>query len=136
MSRYIDIWQDVEKSTVYKEIQEKKVRLKPEAVFADYMFRMEYRIGIEEEVREVRVREVIEQDLLWNVEKSQIEWRREMTIEQMNEEIKEYIKKENAKEEIVSYFKLWLEFVEKQNRKAKIVFDRVRYNDKRKVMNR
>ena len=60
------------------------------------------------------------------MEKSQIEWRREMTIEQMNEEIKEYIKKENAKEEIVSYFKSWLEFVEKQNRKAKIVFDHVR----------
>ena len=126
MSRYIDIWQDVEKSAVYKEIQEKNIRLKPESVFADYMFRMEYRIGIEEEVREVRVREVIEQDLLWNVEKSQIEWRREMTIEQMNEEMKEYIKKENAKEEIVSYFKYWLEFVEKQNRKAKIVFDHVR----------
>ena len=90
------------------------------------MFRMECRIGLEEEVREVRVREVIEQDLLWNVEKSQIEWRREMTIEQMNEEIKEYIKKENAKEEIVSYFKSWLEFVEKQNRKAKIVFEHVR----------
>ena len=126
MIRYIDIWQDVEKSAVYKEIQEKKGRLKPESVFADYMFRMEYRIGLEEEVREVRVREVIEQDLLWNVEKSQIEWRREMTIEQMNEEMKEYIKKENAKEEIVSYFKYWLEFVEKQNRKAKIVFDHVR----------
>ena len=60
MIRYIDIWQDVEKSTVYKEIQEKNVRLKPESVFADYMFRMEYRIGLEEEVREVRVREVIE----------------------------------------------------------------------------
>ena len=126
MIRYIDIWQDVEKSAVYKEIQEKNIRLKPESVFADYMFRMEYRIGLEEEVREVRVREVIEQDLLWNVEKSQIEWRREMTIEQMNEEMKEYIKKENAKEEIVSYFKYWLEFVEKQNRKAKIVFDHVR----------
>ena len=83
-------------------------------------------IGLEEEVREVRVREVIEQELLRNVEKSQIEWRKEMTIEQMNEEIKEYIKKENAKEEIVSYFKYWLEFVEKQNRKAKIVFDHVR----------
>ena len=126
MIRYIDIWQDVEKSAVYKEIQEKNVRLKPESVFADYMFRMEYRIGLEEEVREVRVREVIEQDLLRNVEKSKIEWRREMTIEQMNEEMKEYIKKENAKEEIVSYFKSWLEFVEKQNRKAKIVFDHVR----------
>ena len=126
MIRYIDIWQDVEKSAVYKEIQEKNVRLKPESVFADYMFRMEYRIGLEEEVREVRVREVIEQDLLGNVEKSKIEWRREMTIEQMNEEIKEYIKKENAKEEIVSYFKLWLEFVEKQNRKVNIVFDHVR----------
>ena len=126
MIRYIDIWQDVEKSAVYKEIQEKNVRLKPESVFADYMFRMEYRIGLEEEVREVRVREVIEQELLRNVEKSKIEWRREMTIEQMNEEMKEYIKKENAKEEIVSYFKSWLEFVEKQNRKAKIVFDHVR----------
>ena len=126
MIRYIDIWQDVEKSAVYKEIQEKNIRLKPESVFADYMFRMEYRIGLEEEVREVRVREVIEQELLKNVEKSKIEWRREMTIEQMNEEIKEYIKKENAKEEIVSYFKYWLEFVEKQNRKAKIVFDHVR----------
>ena len=126
MIRYIDIWQDVEKSAVYKEIQEKNIRLKPESVFADYMFRMEYRIGLEEEVREVRVREVIEQDLLRNVEKSKIEWRREMTIEQMNEEMKEYIKKENAKEEIVSYFKYWLEFVEKQNRKANIVFDYVR----------
>ena len=60
MIRYIDIWQDVEKSAVYKEIQEKNVRLKPESVVADYMFRMEYRIGIEEEVREVRVRAVIE----------------------------------------------------------------------------
>lgn len=50
MIRYIDIWQDVEKSAVYKEIQEKKGRLKPESVFADYMFRMEYRIGLEEEV--------------------------------------------------------------------------------------
>ena len=52
MIRYVDIWQDVEKSTVYKEIQQKKVRLKPEAVFADYMFRLEYRIGLEEEVSE------------------------------------------------------------------------------------
>ena len=126
MIRYIDIWKDVEKSAVYKEIQEKNVRLKPESVFADYMYRLECRIGLEEEVREVRVREVIEQDLLRNVEKSKIEWRREMTIEQMNEEIKEYIKKENAKKEIVRYFQSWLEFVEKQNRKAKIVFDHVR----------
>ena len=70
------------------------------------------------------------------MKKSEIEWRREITIDQLNEEMKEYIEKENAKEEIVSYFKYWLEFVEKQNRKAKIVFDRVRYNDKRKVMNR
>ena len=50
--------------------------------------------------------------------------------------MKEYIEKENARKEIVTYFKSWFDFVEKQNRKAKIVFDRVRYNDKRKVINR
>ena len=72
MIRYVDIWQDVEKSAVYKEIQE----------------------------------------------------------------MKEYLEIENARKEIVTYFKSWFDFVEKQNRKAKIVFDRVRYNDKRKVMNR
>ena len=70
------------------------------------------------------------------MKKSEIEWRREITIDQLNEEMKEYIEKENARKEIVTYFKSWFDFVEKQNRKAKIVFDRVRYNNKRKVMNR
>ena len=70
------------------------------------------------------------------MKKSETEWRREITIDQLNEEMKEYIEKENARKEIVTYFKSWFDFVEKQNRKAKIVFDRVRYNDKRKVMNR
>ena len=60
------------------------------------------------------------------MKKSEIEWRREITIDQLNEEMKEYIEKENARKEIVTYFKLWLEFVEKQNRKADIVFDHVR----------
>ena len=70
------------------------------------------------------------------MKKSEIEWRREITIDQLNEEMKEYIEKENARKEIVTYFQSWFDFVEKQNRKAKIVFDRVRYNDKRKVINR
>lgn len=53
-NRYTDIWQDVEKSDVYKKIQEKKVRLKPENVFSEFIYRIEHRIHLEEEVREKR----------------------------------------------------------------------------------
>lgn len=48
--RYPDIWQEIEKSSVVQEIQEKKVRLKPEFIFNDYMTRIEDRAHMEEQV--------------------------------------------------------------------------------------
>lgn len=51
IGRYPDIWQEIEKSSVVQEIQEKKVRLKPELIFNDYMTRIEDRARMEEQVR-------------------------------------------------------------------------------------
>lgn len=67
--------------------------------------------------------------------KSTIQWKRDWTLDQFNEEVKKYIGGETAKKEVVEYFNSWLGFVEKQNRKASIVFDRVR-EERKEIMNR
>ena len=50
MCRYTDIWQEVEKTETVKEIQEKKIRLKPEFIFNDFVKNIQGRINLERRV--------------------------------------------------------------------------------------
>ena len=50
LSRYEDIWQEVEQTAVVKEIQAKQVKLRAEFIFKDFMVRVEDRVHLEEQV--------------------------------------------------------------------------------------
>lgn len=59
------------------------------------------------------------------MKKSEVEWKRDFTMESFNTIVKELVTKE-GKKEVIDYFKSWLVFVEKRPSVAEVVFDRVR----------
>ena len=54
LSRYEDIWQEVEQTEVVKEIQAKQVKLRAEFIFKDFRVRVEDRVHLEEQVGAAR----------------------------------------------------------------------------------
>lgn len=58
------------------------------------------------------------------MKKSEVEWKRDFTMESFNAIVKELVAKE-GKKEVIDYFKSWLLFVEKRPSVAQVVFDRV-----------